>query len=323
MKKLLSAALLLTMIMLLSVTPFAAVTYKPEGFYTVSADTPTCEEAIIACGGDLTDVQKVYFQLPPEDAEHPENNWTNHFNSTDLGVDDCQVCVYWWNGIGFEWSDGTKIQWVGYKAKLIDAQNRIYEAAIPADDVSPIIWNNGVYGGADPSQEIFRYAHQLKDADVTGAELDAYETLPEGSPDPDTMDGCIQIVSREDIPAEAFSNIGLHSFDWYVYYGDGCYGSYPADSLNYHGQYASCMNPEHDHSVVVYLRGDADKDKAITVIDATVIQRKLLNMTVPAFNEKAADVGDDGLDITDAARIQRYLVALDDPYYIGEYVNNQ
>ena len=95
MKKVLSIVLTLAIVSLSAMIPIGAVSYHPADKYTVSADTPTCEEAIEACGGDLSDVQKVYFQLPADDPDHPEKNWTNHYNSTDLGLDHCQVCVYW------------------------------------------------------------------------------------------------------------------------------------------------------------------------------------------------------------------------------------
>lgn len=323
MKTTLSMILSLAIIIVLTMSSIGAAAYAPADKYTVSSDTPTCEEAIEACGGGAGDVQKVYFQLPAEDADHPENNWTNHYNSTDLGLDYCQVCVYWWYGIGSEWPDGTKAQWVGYKAKLIDAENRIYEAAVPAgEDVSPIIWNNGVYGGEDTAQEIFGYAHQLKDADVTGAYPEDYETLPEGSPDPDSMDGCIQIPVSGEPTTSVLLNPALQDFLWYVYYGDGCYGYYPVSSPNYHGKYASCVNPEHDHSSDSVLRGDADSDGEVTVLDATAVQRALVGLTVPAFSEAAADVDDSGLEITDATWIQRYLASMNDPYHIGEPLNN-
>ena len=319
MKKTLAMILSLAIILVLTVIPFSAVSYTPAEWYTVSYDTPTCEEAIEACGGDLSNTQKIYFQLPAEDTDHPENNWTNHYNSTDLGLDYCQVCVYWWHGVGSEWPDGTKAQWVGYKAKLIDAENRIYEAAVPTgDDVSPIIWNNGVNGGSDPNAEIFGYAHQLKDADVTGAYPEDYETLPEGSPDPDSMDGCIQIPVNGEPTTSVLLNPALQDFSWYVYYGNGCYGNYPVNSPNYNGKYASCVNPEHDHSSDSVLRGDADSDGEVTVLDVSAIQRTLLKLNIPNFDKDAADVDGNGPSITDATWIQRYLAGMNNPYHIGE-----
>ena len=72
-----------------------------------------------------------------------------------------------------------------------------------------------------------------------------------------------------------------------------------------------------------YRRGDADGDNEITIMDATVIQRVLVQIPVQYFNEKAADVDNEGLDITDATFIQRHLTEMDIPYQIGEIVTVQ
>ena len=69
-----------------------------------------------------------------------------------------------------------------------------------------------------------------------------------------------------------------------------------------------------------YRRGDADGDGTVTILDATVIQRELADLPVASFNEKAADVDGDGLNIIDATNIQRYLADFADPYHINEIV---
>ncbi len=72
-----------------------------------------------------------------------------------------------------------------------------------------------------------------------------------------------------------------------------------------------------------YLLGDADDDGEVTILDATWIQRALVDLGLPAsFNEAAADVDGDGeMTILDATYIQRYLVDVETPYAIGESVN--
>ena len=70
-----------------------------------------------------------------------------------------------------------------------------------------------------------------------------------------------------------------------------------------------------------YIRGDADGDGSVTILDAVVIMRRLSDISVTSFFEKAADVDGKGLDITDATRIQRYLASFADPYHIGDTVN--
>lgn len=67
------------------------------------------------------------------------------------------------------------------------------------------------------------------------------------------------------------------------------------------------------------LLGDADGDGEITIIDATTIQRHLVNLLQLSEDRlKAADVSGDGIDITDATSIQRWLVSLPVAYPIGE-----
>lgn len=67
------------------------------------------------------------------------------------------------------------------------------------------------------------------------------------------------------------------------------------------------------------ILGDADGDRTVTIIDATLVQRKLADIPVSAdFSEKAADVNGSGdIDITDATFIQRWLAEIRTPYDIG------
>ena len=69
-----------------------------------------------------------------------------------------------------------------------------------------------------------------------------------------------------------------------------------------------------------YKLGDADGDGSVTVLDATAVQRKVVGLPVPKFNEKAADVDGAGLDIADATFIQRAAAKIDVPYPIGETI---
>lgn len=68
----------------------------------------------------------------------------------------------------------------------------------------------------------------------------------------------------------------------------------------------------------IIILGDVDGDNEVSIIDATLIQRKLVEMPVSIFNELAADVDGNGLDITDATYIQRFLAEIQTPYKIGE-----
>ncbi len=64
----------------------------------------------------------------------------------------------------------------------------------------------------------------------------------------------------------------------------------------------------------------ADGDGEVTINDVTSIQKKIADLEVENFNDKAADIGRDGLDITDATSIQRYLADYKDGNHIGELI---
>ena len=62
-----------------------------------------------------------------------------------------------------------------------------------------------------------------------------------------------------------------------------------------------------------YLRGDADNDGEVTILDATMIQRELVNITQEgSYRIDNADYDDDGeVTILDATGIQRNLAGID------------
>ena len=301
MKKIISIVLAVMLVVSVTAVSFGAVTYTPTDSYTVSAGTPTCKEAIEACGGGETNT--VYFQAPA--------NWYNKFNTLS-GTDYGQICVYWWAGLGSTWPDGTTVKWVGYKCELVDKENRIFAATLPADtDNTPmILFNNGVNGGMDSTAEIYNYAAQTKDTNIQGAEEDEYETIPEGSINEDNFDGCIAIPDPSKTSKNELSGVEECEINWYIYYGDGCYGSYAPGSAMYHGQFANCLNPDHDHP----KPGDVNKDKSVDVLDAELIQRYLVKLEELDSEQKViADVdGDSYISVIDATRIQRYVAGLCD-----------
>lgn len=67
--------------------------------------------------------------------------------------------------------------------------------------------------------------------------------------------------------------------------------------------------------------GDADGDGEVSIIDATCIQRVLVEIPVPSFNLESAIVsGEDDLSIIDATLIQRKLVNLIDHFPVEEII---
>lgn len=69
------------------------------------------------------------------------------------------------------------------------------------------------------------------------------------------------------------------------------------------------------------IKGDADGDGEVTILDATAIQRTLASLPVDSFNEIAADVDGDGeVTIIDATFTQRWLADLPCPDGIGQLI---
>ena len=306
MKKIISILLAVMLVVSVAVMSVSAE-YAPEESYTVTKDTPTCEEAIVACGGDLSNTQTIYFQCPED--------WKMDGYNVLEGNDYTEVCVYWASGIGTKWPSGAEQKWVGYRATLVDAANRIYSAKIPlgtSKQAPPyVIWNNGVNGGMDESDPIFKKARQLMNLNIQGLEEEEEDSLPEGTPDPDSQDGCIAIIDKSVFVKNELTGFDNYGANWYVYYGSGCYGQYAQTSDHFVSKYANCINPEHlaDPDKYHPLPGDVNKDKIVDSSDATCIQRHLVGLEELTDAQKVvADVDEDTyISVMDATRIQRYL----------------
>lgn len=66
------------------------------------------------------------------------------------------------------------------------------------------------------------------------------------------------------------------------------------------------------------ILGDANCDGHVTIIDTTAIQRRIASLTVANFDMEAACVSRKELSILDATLIQRWLVDLSAPEGIGQ-----
>ena len=93
------------------------------------------------------------------------------------------------------------------------------------------------------------------------------------------------------------------------------------------GSFAIAYAKEHGIDYVCtdaisYVLGDADNSGEVDVIDVTVIQRELIGLYVydPEIVERNGDVDGDGLNITDATWIQRYIASMETPYEIGRTI---
>lgn len=76
-------------------------------------------------------------------------------------------------------------------------------------------------------------------------------------------------------------------------------------------------------SAAAHRKGDVDLDGKVTILDATVIQRVLVEMIEDSDGHilRYGDIDGGGLSIIDVTFIQRYLAQMDDGYPIGDIVD--
>lgn len=345
MKKFIS--ILLAVMLVVSVTAVVANAYS-----VTDPDAPDIDEALELAGNPPTN--RYYFQMPngntggtadddiylnyedgtselmiPKGGKAP--SWYNEFTDT--------AGIYWWGGPANV--DG---RWAGYKAHTDNAEQGIFYADVP-EEVVMIIWNNGVDGGEDKTQDIYYKAAQIVDLNVEYADPGDFDTLPEGN---DSYDGYIYVVDPNQVSINEFSKKQTCGGNWYVYYGDGCYGNYEETSDNFVSVEDNCVNPDHyvDGVHVGYhggddepttaptsaptaapaptelptenpnldpTRGDADGDGERNIFDVTLIQRYLADLlnADETFIPENADVDKDGVvTIFDATRLQRFFAEM-------------
>ena len=295
MKKLISLVLVTAILFTLTATAAA---------YHVNSYSKSAERGL----SDYEELHEVevetyryYFQMP-DGAQGMKGvngkvceSWYNGYGTT--------AAIYWWKGPAKP--DG----WTGYRAQIESASEHIYYADVPCE-VESIIWNNGVDGGTDTSAAIYSMSLSTPEIDCTYALPGEFASLPNGC---DNFDNCIYILNPDLIVGGLYTDEAYQG-SWYHYYGNGCYGSLDSESKQ-------CLNPDHYSSGRHYnnsgdcLVGDADLDGAVTILDATRIQRVLAELDTfdNGPSRLAADADRDGsITILDATRIQNYLAALTD-----------
>ena len=188
------------------------------------------EEAIAeaeAASGTSIPASRVYFKMPAVD------NWYSKYGVYDgLYYPD----IYWWNGSVIPAS------YPGYRTSIDNYDQGIYYAEIP-NDVTNVIFNNGCT--VEQAEQDYNLLNQSADCNVEGALAGDYETLPEGSPNEDNMDGCIFVYNPDAATPTSVLTYPMYYFDPYIYYGNGCYGSYATTSENFTSVEDNCLNPDH------------------------------------------------------------------------------
>ena len=277
MKKVLSLILALALIASMFTVAASAYSVSDEGALSAKEAVEAYEEE----EGEEVETQRIYFQMPngnrggtaekdvivnkdiideetgevigSEDyvalhAGDKAPSWYSDYNIVD---GQSYAGAYWWGG------PAACDSWCGYRMEIEDYDQGIYYVDVPKDVVI-MIFNNGVDGGTDTTDPIYYEAAQTVDTNIEGAYEDDYESIPYGSPDNDFFDGCIYVIDPNQVSINAFSQKQTCGANWYVYYGDGCYGQefgpgagdgnndYPDGTPDWSEDVADiCMNPDH------------------------------------------------------------------------------
>ena len=113
--------------------------------------------------------------------------------------------------------------------------------------------------------------------------------------------------------------VGTVNFKWYAF--EDYFSGDLSDKESAYPSYVNIEVVEPEEEEEVNILGDADGDKIVTIIDATVIQRFLAGYEVKSFCKLTADANRNGtVEITDATAIQRDLADFNDYENIGESV---
>lgn len=218
---------------------------------SMAAIAATSASALIDPDGSYTpgegiETKRVYFTMP--------DSWKNSYTNT--------AGCYWWAGTdacGAIDGSGGSLAWPGYKAKY-DASledkgvKTLYYLDIPAD-VPTVVWNNYIDGGMDESAPQYTAATQCKDSAceyLSEGDVDIYDDQDgfwkemEDSFNGDkaalgsfadnffkseygiafTMDNLIWVPDLTHTDTSISGKITYYG-NWYFYYGDGTYGTYP------------------------------------------------------------------------------------------------
>ncbi len=272
----------------------------------------------VTCG-----TNRYYFAMP--------KSWENEF-STDLGV-------YWFGNTDACWQiDGSTPTWPGYKANKTDFETnryRLYYIDCPKD-VEIIILNNYIDGGTDKTSPQYAAAkrstdiysgfiaideHPVYDTNFLSkmeesykgdkSELGAYADNFYYDDKYDAgfvMNKNNMVYVIPNVPTGVNDVTGLPEYegDWYFYYGDGKYGSYPtAEAAQKTGDYFS-LDEAND------LPGDVNGDGVVNVTDATDIMKANVGIiTLTDEQTKLADLDGNGIiNISDATIVMKMAVGL-------------
>ena len=293
------------------------------------------ENGCYAPGENVESTYRYYLAMPKE--------W--YSSNTDTAG------VYWWSGTdacGAVDDTGGSLAWPGYKAQRSEVED-IYYIDCPTD-VTTIVWNNYIDGGMDRTSPLYSAAKQARDVSVEFCSVGDLELYSEewfaemeesyngdksllgeyvdnffyddnyGCGFSFVYDNMIYVLNPDKI-SENFDGKKIYGGDWYFYYGNGEYGTYPTkEGAEAHGTLYTLSSwkdtpatpdepaptdPKPD------MIGDVDGNGVLNISDTTMIQKYLADLTeFTAEQIKIADVNGDGVvNVHDATAIQLLLVS--------------
>ncbi len=220
----------------------ALLAFSMTAVATESTSAIVDENGCYAPGENVTcGTHRYYFAMPDE--------WYNEYTDT--------AGVYWWSGIdacGAVDGTGGTVTWPGYKARK-SSVNNVYYIDCPKN-VPTIVWNNYLDGGKDKEAPKYLEAKQAADTHTeyySHGDSDLYDydwfAEMEDSFNGDkaalgdfadnffieeeygfgfsfNFDNMIYVVDPSKT-SETFDGRKTYVGDWYFYYGNGEYGTYP------------------------------------------------------------------------------------------------
>ena len=245
MKKLISLALVLCMVLSCFAVSASAYGWTDPDIYTV--DEAVEEHEFIY--GEEVPTNRYYFLMPngsngdlgdddsvdPETGEpvgHPgEYAKTWYIPMADGTLSTQTAGIYWWES---EVADPAA--WVGYLPSGEDENDpNVYYADVP-QAVTTIIWNNGVDGGMDNTLDIYYLAAQTINIPSEYYEAGESDNYPDGT---DSFDNMIFVIDPDYVSIAELSLKQTCGGEWYYYYGNGCYG------FTKDGTEADCLRDDH------------------------------------------------------------------------------
>ena len=138
-------------------------------------------------------------------------------------------------------------------------------------------------------------------------------------------DGGLLDTLREEYGGLFAENFSVWSVNrWWINYQKKPLATYEENYgflKNWCGERHAWLSAYFEVNADTILCGDADNDGEVTVLDATAIQRVLVDFEVASFDIQAADIDGDGLNIMDATVIQRGMVGYETNRDVGKLIN--